>query len=102
LTSIGKRNNNSCCRARKRKSNRRSLAALKPAAEYRQNDYKTAVGIKFALGENPKSVYHEKNQAPSTRMATAAIIREHLFKAKDYKNAVQNVQEDEDLDKPDI
>ncbi len=35
-------------------------------------------------------------------MATAAIIREHLFKAKDYKNAVQNVQEDEDLDKPDI
>jgi imidazolonepropionase-like amidohydrolase len=63
---------------------------------------KQPVGIKFALGENPKSVYHEKNQAPSTRMATAAIIREHLFKAKDYKNAVQNVQEDEDLDKPDF
>ena len=28
-----------------------------------------AIGMKFALGENPKTVYHGKNQAPVTRMA---------------------------------
>ena len=45
---------------------------------------KEPLAIKFALGENPKSVYHSKNQAPSTRMATAAVIREQLWKAKRY------------------
>lgn len=42
------------------------------------------MAIKFALGENPKSVYHSKNQSPTTRMATAAVIREQLSKAKRY------------------
>ncbi|MDE6775917.1 MAG: amidohydrolase, partial [Ruminococcus sp.] len=41
-------------------------------------------GIKFALGENPKRVYSEKSEAPSTRMATAAIIREGLYKSRRY------------------
>lgn len=45
---------------------------------------KEPVAIKFALGENPKTVYNEKSQAPMTRMATAAIIREQLSKAKRY------------------
>jgi imidazolonepropionase-like amidohydrolase len=40
--------------------------------------------MKFALGENPKMFYGEKNQTPETRMATAAIIRENLLKAKKY------------------
>ncbi len=40
--------------------------------------------IKFALGENPKNVYNEKNQTPITRMATAALIREQLQKAQRY------------------
>ena len=35
-------------------------------------------------GENPKSVYHDKDEAPVTRMATAALIREQLYKAKEY------------------
>ena len=39
-------------------------------------------GIKFALGENPKRVYKGKNQLPSTRMGTAAIIREQLIKTQ--------------------
>ncbi len=47
---------------------------------------KDLVGIKFALGENPKTVYNEKNQTPVTRMATASIIREQLSKAKKYYN----------------
>ena len=45
---------------------------------------KAPVGMKFALGENPKIFYGEKNQTPETRMATAAIIRENLRKAQKY------------------
>lgn len=41
--------------------------------------------MKFALGENPKTVYHGKNQSPETRMATASMIREALIKASEYK-----------------
>ncbi len=45
---------------------------------------KSPCAMKFALGENPKTVYHERNETPVTRMATAALIREQLFKAKRY------------------
>ena len=45
---------------------------------------KAPLAIKMALGENPKSVYHDKSQTPVTRMATAALIREQLHKAKHY------------------
>lgn len=41
--------------------------------------------MKMALGENPKRVYSSSKQTPSTRMATAAIMRDWLRKAKDYK-----------------
>lgn len=41
-------------------------------------------GIKFALGENPKTTFSDKDSTPVTRMATAAIIREALFKAQRY------------------
>lgn len=45
---------------------------------------KAPAAMKFALGENPKTVYNEKKTTPSTRMATAAIIREQLTRAKEY------------------
>ena len=48
------------------------------------------IAVKMALGENPKTVYHSKNQAPVTRMATAAIIREQLSLAKRYDQDWQN------------
>ncbi|MDD4774257.1 MAG: amidohydrolase [Eubacteriales bacterium] len=48
--------------------------------------------IKFAMGENPKNVYHVKNQTPETRMAIAALIRENLFKAKKYSEAMIKAQ----------
>lgn len=48
--------------------------------------------MKFAMGENPKSVYHVKNQTPETRMAIAALIRENLFKAKKYSEAMIKAQ----------
>jgi imidazolonepropionase-like amidohydrolase len=59
------------------------------------------IGMKFALGENPKTVYHEKSVTPQTRMATASIIREALLKAKRYLADQQKAAEDEDFDEPD-
>ena len=42
------------------------------------------LAMKMALGENPKRVYGNNKTSPSTRMASAAILREWLFKAKAY------------------
>lgn len=62
---------------------------------------KQPCAMKVAFGENPKAVYHEKNHAPSTRMATAAILREQLFKAKEYMEAWEEYHKDsEENDKP--
>ncbi|MBP2474976.1 imidazolonepropionase-like amidohydrolase [Crossiella equi] len=41
--------------------------------------------VKSALGENPKRVYGDKKALPSTRMGTAAVIRDTFTKAQDYK-----------------
>ncbi|HEV2824421.1 MAG TPA: amidohydrolase, partial [Actinomycetota bacterium] len=41
-------------------------------------------GMKSALGENPKRVYGERKQLPSTRLGTAAVIRDALVKAGNY------------------
>jgi len=43
---------------------------------------KTPIAMKGALGENPKRVYRERGNA--ARMSTAAVIRNMLFKAKEY------------------
>lgn len=40
--------------------------------------------MKIAFGENPKRVYSSQSKSPSTRMATAAELRNVLFEAKDY------------------
>lgn len=56
--------------------------------------------MKFALGENPKSVYNDKSQMPVTRMATAALIRETLYKAKHYMQDKAKAQADDELDEP--
>ena len=42
------------------------------------------VGMKMALGENPKRVYGEQKKTPSTRMGNAATLREWLTKAQGY------------------
>lgn len=61
------------------------------------------VAIKFALGENPKSAFSDKDSAPVTRMATAALIREALFKAKRYMEDIEDaVENDEDLPEYDM
>lgn len=57
-------------------------------------------GMKFALGENPKSVYSDRDEAPVTRMATAALIREGLQKAKLYAERLQRFEEHPDEEEP--
>ncbi|NLN65831.1 MAG: amidohydrolase [Clostridiaceae bacterium] len=62
---------------------------------------KEPCALKIAFGENPKTIYHEKNHTPSTRMATAAILREQLYKAKEYMEAWQDYEQDnEETDRP--
>jgi imidazolonepropionase-like amidohydrolase len=46
-----------------------------------------SVSVKSALGENPKRVYGEKKQTPSTRLGTALIIREAFTAAQHYRAA---------------
>jgi imidazolonepropionase-like amidohydrolase len=61
------------------------------------------VAMKIAFGENPKTVYNEKHLAPMTRMATAAILRENLFKAKEYKQEWDEYYSNtEENDKPEF
>lgn len=58
------------------------------------------VGMKFALGENPKTVYHAKGEMPSTRMGTVGLIREALYKAKRYLENLQAAKKDNEMDPP--
>lgn len=52
------------------------------------------VAMKIAFGENPKTVYESQKRSPITRMATAAILRETLFKAKAYMEKKEKGKED--------
>jgi imidazolonepropionase-like amidohydrolase len=55
-------------------------------------------GMKSALGENPKRIYGERKQTPSTRLGTAAVIRGALVDAANYLaklDAEQRKAEDE-------
>jgi len=40
--------------------------------------------IKFASGENPKRVYGQKNQVPSTRMGNFEVMRQAFTEAREY------------------
>ena len=51
-----------------------------------------AVAMKCAFGENPKRVYRDKKD--SSRMTTAALLREALFKAREYMEKKEAAGED--------
>lgn len=50
------------------------------------------VAMKCAFGENPKRVYRDKKD--SSRMTTAALLREILFKAREYMEKKENAGDD--------
>ncbi len=62
-----------------------TFAVLKTAGK-RVDDMviKSEAAMKFAFGENPKKSHGKNGSAPKTRMATAAVIREALFRAQRY------------------
>jgi imidazolonepropionase-like amidohydrolase len=53
-------------------------------------------GLKMAFGENPKRVYSGQKKTPSTRMATAGILRENLVKAQNYMAKQEQAKADPD------
>lgn len=63
---------------------------------------KAPLAIKFALGENPKSCYHDRDETPATRMATAAMIRQALFEARAYGEKKRAARENPELDPPEF
>ncbi len=64
---------------------------------------KSPCAMKMALGENPKTVYNEKSQAPMTRMGTISLIRETLLKAQNYRDELDKYNEDsEENDRPEF
>lgn len=52
------------------------------------------VAMKVAFGENPKRIYNEQKKAPMTRMATAALLRDTLYKALEYRDRIRAAQND--------
>ena len=67
---------------------------------------KSPAAIKFALGENPKNTYNDRDETPVTRMATAAVIREQLIKAKRYSEDIAEYERlkgtDDEISRPDF
>ena len=58
---------------------------------------KDPIAMKVAFGENPKRVYDSQKKSPMTRMATAAILRETLFKAKSYMDKKDRAEDSSKL-----
>jgi imidazolonepropionase-like amidohydrolase len=58
-------------------------------------------GLKMALGENPKSVYKPRDKMPSTRMGTAALIRQALVRAQTYLEKQARAAAEPDEEPPD-
>jgi imidazolonepropionase-like amidohydrolase len=53
-----------------------------------------AYGLKMACGENPKRVYGDNHQAPSTRMGNVAGYRQAFADAQDYVRQWDNYRRD--------
>ena len=54
--------------------------------------------IKIAFGENPMNCYGLNGNTPSSRMGTASVIREELFRAKQYFENENSGQKDFSLE----
>ncbi|MBD5543244.1 MAG: amidohydrolase family protein [Lachnospiraceae bacterium] len=51
---------------------------------------KAPAAMKVAFGENPKRNYGDMGKMPASRMAIASLLREELFRAKQYKEQKDN------------
>ena len=68
--------------------------AFKPKKSANPNDLilGECVHMKMAMGENPKRCYGMEGKAPFTRMGSIAILRETLYRAKLYSDALLAVE----------
>jgi imidazolonepropionase-like amidohydrolase len=71
------------------------IVAVKTGEKDPEKAFIKTVGIKFALGENPKFA-RSNDESPVTRMGTVAIIREGLHKAVRYKEDLDEWNENPD------
>ena len=61
----------------------------KPAATVYDMVVDAPVQMKFALGENPRRIHGgQQNKAPLTRLGNASMLREVLYKARNYADAL--------------
>ncbi|MCM1162410.1 MAG: amidohydrolase family protein [Roseburia sp.] len=51
---------------------------------------KAPAAMKVAFGENPKRNYGDMGKMPASRMAIASLLREELFRARQYKEKKDN------------
>jgi imidazolonepropionase-like amidohydrolase len=58
--------------------------------------------LKMALGENPKRLYGNKGQIPSTRMGNAYVMRNAFVKAKEYKQKWDEYEKEKAEEKKDL
>ncbi|GII23984.1 amidohydrolase [Planosporangium mesophilum] len=56
-------------------------------------------GLKSALGENPKRVYGERKKTPSTRLGTAAVIRDAFTQTRNYRTRWSNAEPGKEPDR---
>ena len=54
---------------------------------------RTPLAMKAAFGENPKNSFGRDRRAPVTRMAIAALVRDTLYRAKEYEQKRQQAAE---------
>ena len=57
---------------------------------------KAPAGLKIAFGENPKFAYQHQKKMPSTRMGTAALLRQLLNEARNYLQRQQSNRNNHD------
>lgn len=85
-----------------------SFIAMKTAGSKRIDNLivKNPISIKFAFGENPKTCYKNHDTAPTTRMATAALMREQLIKTQKYIESWEDYEahknDEDEPSKPDF
>jgi imidazolonepropionase-like amidohydrolase len=63
---------------------------------------RSQAGLKVAFGENPKHVYSEQKKLPYTRMGIAALLRQSLVEAQDYRIKREKDQTDGEAPERDL
>lgn len=58
---------------------------------------KSPSAMKIAFGENPMTTYGMNGNTPSTRMGIAAVIREELYRARQYLNSTGETSNQKDF-----